>query len=123
MFLSIQEPIITEDSTFLERLGLGGETLLIGMIIVFAMLFVIYLALTAIRAILAGKRNDSPEHPAEKEAASSAVVPEAPAAVLPAAPQADDRALIAAITAAIAAYTGETPTSFRVVSFKKRPSR
>lgn len=121
MFLSIENPIITEDSTFLERLGLGGETLLIGMIIVFAMLFVIYLALLAIRAILANKK-DTAQSPAESEAPSAAA-PQAQAAPVPASPAADDRALIAAITAAIAAYTGEAPTSFRVVAFKKRSSR
>ena len=64
MFLSIEEPIINEDSTFLERLGLGGETLLIGMLIVFAMLFVIYLALVAIRAIL-GRKKDEAAQPKE----------------------------------------------------------
>ena len=46
----------------------------------------------------------------------------APAPVAPApapAPQTDDAALVAAITAAVAAYLDQSPTSFRVVSFKR----
>ena len=34
--------------------------------------------------------------------------------------QTSDEELVAAITVAIAAYTGDAPSSFRVVSFKKR---
>lgn len=123
MFLSIEEPIINEDSTFLDRLGLGGETLLIGMIIVFAMLFVIYLALVAIRAILGRKKDEPAQQPPVQETHLSNAAPQITPSDHIMAPAADDRALVAAITAAIAAYTGEAPTSFRVVSFKKRTSR
>ncbi len=122
MFLSIEEPIINEDSTFLERLGLGGETLLIGMLIVFAMLFVIYLALVAIRAIL-GRKKDEAAQPKEAQPLASAPAPQITQTPATAAQATDDRALVAAISAAIAAYTGEAPTSFRVVSFKKRGSK
>lgn len=123
MFLSIEEPIINEDSTFLDRLGLGGETLLIGMVIVFAMLFIIYLALIAIRAILGKKKDEPAQQPPVQETHLSDAAPQITPSDNTTAPAADDRALVAAITAAIAAYTGEAPTSFRVVSFKKRTSR
>ena len=51
MFLSIDNPIITDESSFLDRLGLGGQTLLLGMVVVFAMLFVIYLCMVAMQAV------------------------------------------------------------------------
>lgn len=119
MFLSIEEPIITEDSTFLDRLGLGGQTLLIGMLTVFAMLFVIYLAMIGMRAIFARKApktEKSDAAPEEKPIPAS--VPQSESTIP--ATQSDDCAIVAAITAAIASYTGKAPASFRVVSFKRR---
>ena len=112
MFLSIDNPIITAESTFLDRLGLGVETLLLGMLVVFSMLAIIFVCMLACQAVLVKK-------------VKKTVEPEAPAAPVPApvaapAPQTDDTATIAAIVAAISAYTGASPSSFRVVSFKRR---
>lgn len=53
--------------------------------------------------------------PAKKATPAPAPVAPAPAP----APQTDDAALVAAITAAVAAYLDQSPTSFRVVSFKR----
>lgn len=118
MFLSIENPIITDESSFLDRLGLGAQTLLIGMVVVFAMLFIIYLAMLAMQAVFAGK---SKKAAANTEKAAPADIAPPAAAEEPAADAGtDDLELVAAITAAVAAYTGDAPSSFRVVSFKKR---
>lgn len=119
MFLSIDNPIITDESSFLDRLSLGGQTLLLGMIVVFAMLFVIYLCMSAMQAVFTRKQKK-----AVKDTASENHT-EAPAPVVQTSEavsdtQTSDAQLVAAITAAIAAYTGDAPSSFRVVSFKKR---
>jgi len=118
MFLSIDNPIITDDSSFLDRLGLGGQTMLLGMVVVFVMLFVIYLCMMGMQAVFTRKSKK-----AAKKAASEKPA-DAPASTVQAADaadiQTDDTPLVAAITAAIAAYTGDAPSSFRVVSFKKR---
>lgn len=117
MFLSIDNPIITDKSSFLDRLSLGGQTMLLGMIVVFAMLFVIYLCMIAMQAVFTRKsKKTAKDTVSEKPVEAPAVqtiesVPDT---------QMSDTQLVAAITAAIAAYTGDAPSSFRVVSFKKR---
>ncbi len=116
MFLSIENPIITSESSFLDRLGLGAETLLLGMLVVFAMLAIIFVCMLVCQAILVKKVNKIVDP--EKTAVSAPAAAPAPAA--PVAPAADDSATVAAIIAAICAYTGSAPTSFRVVSFKRR---
>ena len=114
MFLSIENPIITNESTILDRLGLGVETLLLGMLVVFAMLAIIFVCMLACQAVLVKKVKKI----VEPEAAPAPVAAPAPA-VAPA-PVADDAATVAAIVAAISAYTGASPSSFRVVSFRRR---
>ena len=42
---------ITQDSSIFDRLQLGGSTLLLGMVIVFAVLGIIFIALQIMRAI------------------------------------------------------------------------
>lgn len=119
MFLSIDNPIITDESSFLDRLSLGGQTLLLGMAVVFAMLFVIYLCMIAMQAVFTRKS----AKPAKSTASEKPVeTPEPAMQVTESVPdtQTSDEQLVAAITAAIAAYTGDAPSSFRVVSFKKR---
>ena len=121
MFLSSN--IITENSTLAERGSLGLQTLLIGMVVVFAMLGVIFVALKIMEAsfrrtaIKAKKAREAEAAEKEVPAANSVPVAEtAPAA----APVSDDAAIVAAIVAAISAHTGMAPGAFRVVSFKKR---
>ena len=56
-----------------------------------------------------------------EEIGGAAPAPVAAAEELPVEePAADDCAIVAAIVAAISAHTGKAPTSFRVVSFKRR---
>ena len=113
---------ITKDSSILDRLTLGGSTLLLGMAIVFAVLGIIFIALQIMRAVFtksAAKAKQATK--AEKAVQNVAVKSEEPAPVAaPVAPATDDSAIVAAIVAAISAYTGKAPEGFRVVSFKKR---
>lgn len=117
MFLTATAP---ESASRLDLfLGTGLPTLLIGMLVVFAILGIIFIALTVMRAIF--KRNAVKAKQARKaEAAEAAPAPAPAEETAPAAPAADDTAVIAAIIAAISAYTGKAPEGFRVVSFKKR---
>ena len=71
MFLSIDNPIITDESSFLDRLGLGGQTLLLGMVVVFAMLFVIYLCMVAMQAVFTRKSQNRKGHSFGKACASA----------------------------------------------------
>ena len=119
---------ITPDSSIFDRLTLGGSTLLLGMVIVFAVLGIIFIALQIMRAVFT--KNAIKAKQARRAAKAEKAVPapvaktEAAAPVAPAEPtvdsSADDGAVIAAIMAAISAYTGKAPEGFRVVSFKKR---
>ena len=123
MFLNANEPMINENSTFLDKLGLGGSTLLIGMLVVFAVLGIIFVALQIMRAVftknaIKAKQARRAEEAQQKAAPAPAAVEESEPEA--AAPASDDTAVIAAIVAAISAYTGKAPEGFRVVSFKKR---
>ena len=114
-------PQITADSSLLDRLTLGGSTLLLGMVLVFAVLAIIFFALQIMRAVFT-KKSVKAQKAAKAE--ESAKPTEQPVAVaeeeIPAEAVADDGAIVAAIIAAISAHTGKAPEGFRVVSFKKR---
>ena len=114
-------PQITADSSLLDRLTLGGSTLLLGMVLVFAVLGIIFFALQIMRSVFTKKSVKAKNAAKAEESAKPA---EQPAAVkeeeIPAEAVADDGAIVAAIIAAISAHTGQAPEGFRVVSFKKR---
>ena len=114
-------PQITADSSILDRLTLGGSTLLLGMVLVFAVLGIIFFALQIMRSVFTKK---SVKAQKVEKAEESAKPTEQPVAVaeeeIPAEAVADDGAIVAAIIAAISAHTGKAPEGFRVVSFKKR---
>ena len=114
-------PQITQDSSILDRLALGGSTTLLGMAIVFSVLCIIFIALQIMRAVFTKNASQTKKakkaRKAEKAVQTTAPKPEvAPAAE----PAVDDGAIVAAIIAAISAHTGKAPEGFRVVSFKKR---
>lgn len=110
---------ITKDSSILDRLTLGGSTLLLGMAIVFTVLGIIFIALQIMRTVF--MKNAAKAKKADKAVQNVAAKTEEPAPVAaPAAAPEDDCAIVAAIVAAISAYTGKAPEGFRVVSFKKR---
>ena len=121
MFLTTTGTVSTEAPSRLDLfLETGLPTLLIGMLAVFAILGIIFVVLQIMRAVFknnaikAKKARKAEEAPAKAEA-----IPQAPVAE-ETAPATDDGAIVAAIVAAISAYTGKAPEGFRVVSFKKR---
>lgn len=115
-------PQITENSSILDRLTLGGSTLLLGMVIVFAVLGIIFVALQIMRSIFTKKATQTKKAKKAEEAAqkaepsAQATTEQAPVSE----PVTDEAAIVAAIIAAISAHTGKAPEGFRVVSFKKR---
>jgi sodium pump decarboxylase gamma subunit len=114
---------ITKDSSLLDRLSLGGSTLLLGMAIVFAVLGIIFIALEIMRSVftkkaVTAKKAESAKQEAQESAKPVEAIEEPVAAPAPA--PADEFAVVAAIVAAISAHTGKSPEAFRVVSFKKR---
>jgi sodium pump decarboxylase gamma subunit len=114
---------ITKDSSLLDRLSLGGSTLLLGMVIVFTVLGIIFIALEIMRSVftkkaVAAKKAESAKQEAQESAKPVEAIEEPVAAPAPA--PADEFAVVAAIVAAISAHTGKSPEAFRVVSFKKR---
>ena len=97
----------------------AAEVVLLGVGMVFAVLALLWLALSVFKLIFSGNTEK------KKTAEQSAPEPEAETAPT-AVPQTDDGELIAVLTAAIAAYraneeglTGESAGGFRVVSFKR----
>ena len=106
-----------------EAIGYGLQTALLGMLVIFAVLSVLLIVLTAFKFIFykqpKTEKKAAPvkvETPAPAPVAAPAPAP-APAPAEPAA--ADDAELVAVITAAIAAMMDAPQTSFRVVSFKR----
>lgn len=100
------QSVTQSDKPFGERMLLGLEVTLIGLLTVFAALIVIWGILELSRRFFIG-RNDKNKSPA----------PEQEAIVTP---SADDAVIVAAITAAIAAYEGKSESSLRVVRFTRK---
>lgn len=105
-----------------ERLSYAGEMTLLGMLMVFAVLAILWAVLALFKVVFA-KNTDSPK---TDKADNEAVQVTAPAAIVeqPVSSTNDDE-LIAILTAAVAAYiSSEEPSSaysggFRVVSFRR----
>ncbi len=107
-----------------EKLAIGGEVTLLGMGTVFAVLAILWALVEVLHLLLVGpepkkKVTKVAEESTTPLAAAPAPAPEAAAPITATAPAADDLALIAVITAAVAAASGSSPSSFRVVSFKR----
>lgn len=101
---------IIKTEGFMETLGFGGQMLLLGMGTVFAVLILLWLALTLFKFFFASNRTTAPE---------KKPIAEEPVAV--AAPQTEDAEIVAVIAAAIAAAESESDgIKFRVVSFKRK---
>ena len=115
-------PQITSESSLLDRLALGGSTLLLGMVLVFVVLAIIFAALQIMRSIFTKDANKSKKSKKAEEIAKAPqpTVVEKAEEPAPAETAADEGAIVAAIIAAISAHTGKAPEGFRVVSFKKR---
>ena len=91
---------------FGERMMIGLEVTIIGLLTVFSALIVIWGVLVLFRIIF--ERAGKPK-PAETEPAN-----------LPESSTEDDAAIVAAITAAVAAYEGKSTSSLRVVKFTRK---
>ena len=106
---------VSSDLTLSEKLNSILTTGVGGYLLVFAILALIWLIL-AIFGKAFEKKNEKPE----KTKPEIVPVEPTPAPVATAAPETDDAAVVAAIVAAISAYTGKAPAGFRVVSFRKK---
>ena len=98
-----------------EKLSIGAETALLGLLLVFFILIVLWGALELFHVlfyVLPEKRKKQQTEELPPPEVSSA--PESPAEQMP-----DDGEVVAAITAAVAACTELEPKGFRVVSFRK----
>ncbi|MBQ9121458.1 MAG: OadG family protein [Clostridia bacterium] len=106
-----------------DRISMAVSMLLRGMGMVFFVLAVLWGILELFHVLV--YRASSPKSKASQATKPAPVkksVPEKAAAPAPApvsAPQTEDAALVAAITAAVAAYLEQSPATFRVVSFKR----
>ena len=103
-----------------EKLSLGGQVALLGMGTVFAVLAILWGLVELMHLLLTGftggKKKKATPAKAEAPVPAPAPAPAAPAA-------ADDLEIVAVITAAVAAASGSSPSSFRVVSFKRANDR
>ena len=96
--------------------GVRRRPLARGMIMMRRIITILYIVLKILIPIfsaISGKKTEKTEVPAEPE------VP-VPAPVQNTVAEEDESDTVAAIVAAIAAFEGKSPESFRVVSFKKR---
>ena len=106
--------------TVSEKLAVGGEVSLRGMATVFAVLILIWIIVELLHLLLGEKTKvEKVEEKAAPAPVETKIEEAAPIEVTPAAPAAPDYELIAVITAAVAAASGSSPNSFRVVSFKR----
>ena len=113
---------MTELTTVGDKLSTGLTVMLLGMATVFAVLAILWVVLLLFRVVFYREKKPA----AKKETADSAnkpvTLPAKPPVLVPVAKTEDNGALIAAITAAIAAYTEgdeEFASGFRVVSFRR----
>lgn len=111
--------IINENSTWGDRLGLGFQTLLQGMLTIFAILFIIYIFILILgKAMTAAKGDKKSKKSKKNEVVATEKASEPTANTVSPVSANNDEELVAVIAAAISAYTKEPATKFRVVSFK-----
>lgn len=108
--LSLAAASVTQsDLPIGERMAIGLEVLVIGLLTVFSVLIVLWGVLELFRVVF--YRGDKSKEKAP--APETETVPETASAQ-------DDAAIVAAITAAVAAYTGKSESSLRVVRFTRK---
>jgi len=117
--LSAAEPAMTLG----EKLSIGAEVALIGLLIVFMVLMILWGVLALFKVFfydIPKRKKDVGENENVKDTAVLDIpAAETAAEPAPVVAATDDLAIIAAITVAISEYTGMPSKSFRVVSFKK----
>ena len=100
----------TIPETFSEKLSYGLQMLILGILMVFAVLGIIFLALIIFHFVC----HTLPEKMKKNQGEAAPVAP------TPAAVQTNDEEIVAVIAAAIAAAENELPDArFRVVSFRR----
>ncbi len=117
IFLDANAAGMQELTSTSEKLSLGFQVLGLGLATVFAVLAILWVVLLLFRVIFYREKKPEP-----KKAAPSPVKAPAPVSAPPSPKAEDNGALVAAITAAIAAYTEgdeEFASGFRVVSFRR----
>ncbi len=102
---------VASDLTLSEKLNSILTTGVVGYLLVFVILAIIWLIIA-----LVGKCFD--KKPKEKK--TTRVIPADPSPAVEAAPATDDSAIVAAIVAAISSYEDKPAGNFRVVSFRKK---
>ncbi len=100
-----------------DLIGAGLAYTVMGILIVFLILVIIMMVIKAM-ALLSGEKKPKNK---QTSLADSAPVQKAPETASEAVPETDELELIAVITAAIAAMTGESTSDFVVRSYKKVP--
>ena len=112
----IEKEVSTKTLELSDRIAYALERSLIGLIIVFGVLAIIWLMLSLFKFVFYKDPNKSTKVEKVEEKQAPAVAPE-PASV----PVSDDGAIVAAIIAAISALRSEEGITggFRVVSFKR----
>ena len=107
--------------TFGERAAYAGRMLLVGMLMIFAVLTLLWVVLAISKLLFAEDKKSADEPKVKAAPAVPAPTPAVKAAPATPAPVADDAAIVAAITAAIAAARADEGCigSFRVVSFRR----
>ena len=103
-------------STVSKKLAVGGEVTLRGMVTVFSVLILIWFLVEFLHLLL-GEKTPSPKK--SKKVVDNTPAPVVTETVTEETPSVPDYELIAVITAAVAAASGSSPNSFRVVSFKR----
>lgn len=125
MKFSLSAPVAMLGATDMplpERISYAGTLTLLGMLVIFAVLSIVWLAIVLMRLALNGSEKKPETHKSAPVVPAQEKAPE----IIPAqAPVSDDGAILAAITAAIAvAWESEHPnTGFRVVSYRHLDAR
>ncbi|MBQ8818691.1 MAG: OadG family protein [Clostridia bacterium] len=111
-------------TTDAETLTMMWQTVVLGMGMVFAVLAILWAILSIFKLIFAGKSPKEPKPVKQKPVKEKPAEAKAESVTAPTPAAQDDGALIAVITAAVAAYMAETGEEvpvggFRVVSFTR----
>ncbi len=109
-------PEVADSLSWAEKLETILTTAVGGYVLVFIVLALIWGILELFHLAFAGKKETAPQP--KQPAKPAPVIEEAPQED---APIANEEEIVAAIMAAISAYTDKPTSSFRVVSFRKKP--
>lgn len=111
----------TESQTLAEKLAIGVEVSVVGILIVFAVLAILWGCLELMHLVI----YTIPKHHRAKREVTSSVFALQTAEEVPEVetPAQDDGEVLAAITAAITIMTEKQPGTFRVVSFRRTDNR